>query len=113
MASPGSRVAKIEEMERVKGGSDSCGGIGGSRVVAMQPWWPCYLLTRSGAGARTVLVVKYGCLRREEGGTGGAKNPPHSQESSLWPEEWLQWQPHAFFTIPPEVSTNTSRGIQH
>lgn len=31
-------------------------------------WWPCYLLTRSGARARAVLVVKYGCLRRGEGG---------------------------------------------
>ena len=60
-----------------------------------------------------MLVVKYGCLRRGEGGKGGAKNPPDSQESSLWPEEWLRWHPHAFFTIPAEVSTNTSRGIQH
>ena len=96
-------------------------------VVALCLWWKS-----CGGNAAVVAVLglnkrrlqiwcsSQGCVGgevwlpvRSEGGKGGAKNPPDSQESSLWPEEWLRWHPHAFFTIPAEVSTNTSRGIQH
>lgn len=38
MASLGPRVAEIEEMERVKGGSDFCGGI---LLVVEVVWWQC------------------------------------------------------------------------
>ena len=84
----------------------SCGG--NAAVVAVLG------LNKRRIQFRAMLVVKYGCLR---GGGGwqrrGKESSSDSQESSVWPEEWLQWHPHAFFTIPAEVSTNTSRGIQH
>ena len=94
-------------------------------AVALKPWWKS-----CGGNAALVAVLglnkrrlqfwcrSQGCevwlpVRRGGWQRRGKESSSDSQESSLWPEEWLRWHPHAFFTIPAEVSTNTSRGIQH